>query len=1267
MTVHEFAIKVGKTSDEILSLCHKLNIDVSDKDDILSDDDTLSLVNDLQSSFTSSCDGKTVARKKPDISIDPECLFNECIQVKDVVEKLKGFFQSVNSTDISNVELSTSCSLDESKNNISSMVTEATDLNDRIVSVKTNMVNNDPELALLFSWLEGDYFEEDGSVDEDELNDAIKDGNLKDKYKLSDYSSDYNKEKEFYDAVFSNSEDNEYVLENGLLDIDKIDAGIESGGLSDKFGILDYAKNHNKEAAFYNYVFGDGKDNYIDENGLLDTDKIEADIKSRELSDKFGILDMVSGANDYATKYMNGDFNDEGGLPNKDKMKLYLEKNNITDMYNIDNLADKQLSMDTHQELVAEYENLLSEKSAELGNIEKQLKEAKNNRILIINEGAMIGVDEERLKECDETIASLNKEYNDLTQTVMTIKGMKDISKDNSFNVYFNYDDFNNNSSFKPRIANYEVVNDVTLKKDANSFKFYDKAGNEIKDVSNAEMAMYFSSLDKKTANYLADSSSFENAYNTYQYMSDSEKKIASYLLNTGNAERLEEYFDFKLDFANQRHGLELASGVIQDIDGNYNKVGFEGILDERPYTEADAFIDTMTLLAKEGFFDGVNNFFDGLKNLSSADGVISAQQYKTSYIMNNLQERYGDDELAKIFSTGSYELSNSIGNMVPSIAVGTVTGIPLLGSVTMGLSAAGNSREQGLQSGMTETQAWTYGILSGASETTFEYLFGGITGLSKLEKLSNSLPGWKGFLTGMFKEGMEETFQSVLDPMIETMVTGHYTEINWGEVLKSGIYGVLTAGILNGGQVVIGKVAYDISDMSADTMNSLVNKYGSKDLSNPVVKAELQNDLIEYKKNDKVLLGDRKILLKAVKELDVLTTDGLNSFFESYNMNNKNYGSDQGFLDTLYKYENRNGQTVKFASDEYFRLKNKLIRQGFTKHGASMVMSGLDSVGACSYASIVNGIFSSFKNNPIEFKQIFGYEMTTNINGKKVLNTGELLLDLYTFINNTQNGGKLFKTDVDGTIDVVQISSDTDIFGRAKLEADNQQYMSGGYGIKEKLITSFLKSKSSLLSAKTEKLFDHYSSVYLSDVKMKEIVNKVTASLNSNYNIGLGIYRSKSEIRMISLSPNIPSTSTFTWDEGSGHAVFVTGVDNRGFIVSSWGNKYLIPFSDLQSGSFVISRWNIDGLTQINQKVQLLDNSFISAWKSQTKKYGLDRAIDSFQKFLDTGNFNYITRDENARNLLMKFSIDEIRNFVRVNNNGSLSIRAMVYGEGYK
>ena len=48
MTVYEYASDVNKTVDEILKLCHSLEIKVNNKDDLLSDDDIILLDNEIE-------------------------------------------------------------------------------------------------------------------------------------------------------------------------------------------------------------------------------------------------------------------------------------------------------------------------------------------------------------------------------------------------------------------------------------------------------------------------------------------------------------------------------------------------------------------------------------------------------------------------------------------------------------------------------------------------------------------------------------------------------------------------------------------------------------------------------------------------------------------------------------------------------------------------------------------------------------------------------------------------------------------------------------------------------------------------------------------------------------------------------------------------------------------------------------------------------------------------------------------------------------------
>ena len=202
MTVYEYSIKVNKTVDEILMLCKKLGINVSSKDDILSTEDIMLLDKNLPNITSASAStstttttygsgdgGKTTAaystpeksteesvdststqNTNSDISIDPECLVKECNLIKNIAKNLSSFSESINSVNINGTESINNDLLTESKNigsvldsqkkMLSSMVTGVNELQERIVNVKTTLEQNNPELALLFAWLDTERIDE---------------------------------------------------------------------------------------------------------------------------------------------------------------------------------------------------------------------------------------------------------------------------------------------------------------------------------------------------------------------------------------------------------------------------------------------------------------------------------------------------------------------------------------------------------------------------------------------------------------------------------------------------------------------------------------------------------------------------------------------------------------------------------------------------------------------------------------------------------------------------------------------------------------------------------------------------------------------------------------------------------------------------------------------------------------------------------------------------------------------------------------------------
>lgn len=306
-------------------------------------------------------------------------------------------------------------------------------------------------------------------------------------------------------------------------------------------------------------------------------------------------------------------------------------------------------------------------------------------------------------------------------------------------------------------------------------------------------------------------------------------------------------------------------------------------------------------------------------------------------------------------------------------------------------------------------------------------------------------------------------------------------------------------------------------------------------------------------------------------------------------------YGVAQGAIKQEFVWD-INGQKV--ATVDYMNLKNKIMNQyGFSKNEASMILSGLDNVGACSYAATVNEIFAHYFNDPNQFYKDFGYPMFKDINGVPTLNGSELLADLYIYSNMVENGGKLiYYNPGDNSYHLGGLAYDPiniDNFGRTILDASNQEYMMNFRDGKNKIIGSFLNSKNPNITFESRKLLDTYDtehSIYdytnqrYKNLQQKtvpidvfyegsDVMNSIYSVLAEGGTIELDFGSNdltQDPIYMKCLSKGGVDVSTASWNEGGAHAVFVTGiVPNQGFIVSSWGKKYFMSFENLSKNGF--------------------------------------------------------------------------------------------------
>jgi len=186
-------------------------------------------------------------------------------------------------------------------------------------------------------------------------------------------------------------------------------------------------------------------------------------------------------------------------------------------------------------------------------------------------------------------------------------------------------------------------------------------------------------------------------------------------------------------------------------------------------------------------------------------------------------------------------DVLNSTGNMIPSIVAGYLTGSNALGATLMGLQTAEGTYNRTRLEGKTHDEAAAYGILIGASEGGFQYILGGIPGISgglvgkitskplqfilkytdDILKLASKNPAWQAVVKTMGKaaarmsgEALEEGLQDYVDAAIRYMLFEEKPEGGifgvgvpgmglFGRAGYSAFIGALTAGLLGGKGVI--------------------------------------------------------------------------------------------------------------------------------------------------------------------------------------------------------------------------------------------------------------------------------------------------------------------------------------------------------------------------------------------------------------------------------------------------------------------------------
>lgn len=275
-------------------------------------------------------------------------------------------------------------------------------------------------------------------------------------------------------------------------------------------------------------------------------------------------------------------------------------------------------------------------------------------------------------------------------------------------------------------------------------------------------------------------------------FMTDEEVKIFTYLYNTQGEKAAEQYYDMLSDTLELRRGTEKAAG----LDNTFER--------------------TMFSLSQ-----GVRRFGRGIEQLFTDEQLpLYGEDYAENII--NANASHGERIL--------YSAANSIGNMLPMVAISAATqGIggavglsaeaaqaagKAAGVASMFAGAKGNAYTEAMQQGMTKAQASTYSTLVGASEAGLEYLIGGISRFSMgsgigdfvQEAISGMGRGYArvafrfagSLIGGSIDEIIEENTQNYLEPLFINYVTGKEAEMpGWDEFIETTLSTLITTGVM--------------------------------------------------------------------------------------------------------------------------------------------------------------------------------------------------------------------------------------------------------------------------------------------------------------------------------------------------------------------------------------------------------------------------------------------------------------------------------------
>lgn len=721
----------------------------------------------------------------------------------------------------------------------------------------------------------------------------------------------------------------------------------------------------------------------------------------------------------------------------------------------------------------------------------------------------------------------------------------------------------------------------------------------------------------------------------------DSYEKIYDYLYNKNGADSANDYIK------NCQYEINNVIGQLRARDILDRLQTYEGNIEEFPEAILnELYIDLVGAAEGVGSFtSGIGYSFEALQTIlgiTEENRGMSIDEYEKMYILQALlPDEVKNEELkliqlnpdtneyenrdpnsiidftksytgGKLLEVG-YEISQSIGNMLPNIALSAIN--PILGSATMGVSSGGNAYHQSMVEGNSLFGSIMYGVFTGCSESISEKLLGGLPGLSDTEVESLAT-----YFQAAGKEGIQEMFQNVMDASYKAFYMGEQWETPddlvdfLKETGKEGLYGAITAGFMQlpalAGTLKVNaeiKIAEEVANsvFGAENDNSLTE-----------IKSAKKRDFDRLKEKTRAFFEGRIVDQNATRKLKYYEykSDDLNAefkrefykrAFDLYKQSNGNISEEQlrAKLDSIFNNSNQvsmsqfdeiksiiwvlcknNSAMYQNILSKYFlpktdpdyqRLVDKISKKlsGLNENekvqiAQQILLSVNYGAGACSYAGICNLVADYYGENYQEFEKDFGFSMykkdeagniiTDPDTNNPIFNSAELILDLFINANSNKSGinkNNMFRINDDGSIEVDKFEY------RPESIKKNMLYLTRPEA-ENVFLPKYFESKGINLEFEG-------TDMMIGSKKPEQIRDEIQNNLQKGKKMELYLSPKTGQGTDYVATDGSKVVNTNSWNEGGGHITYVLGCDDSGIYLASWGNEYFVSFDSLKESSF--------------------------------------------------------------------------------------------------